>query len=85
MTGLQEKTTYRLVPFLFGDNRARDALQRKATGEATSEMVRETAGWTRPNLTLRMSILASIRPLLCGGSPFFLYSGDGRRFRRNSK
>ena len=38
------------------------ALQRKATGGATSEVVRETAGWTRPGLTLGTSTPASTRP-----------------------
>ena len=37
-------------------------LQRKATGGATSEVVRETAGWTRLGLTFRTSTLASTRP-----------------------
>ena len=63
------------------------ALQRKATGGATSEVVRETAGWTRPDLTLGTSTSASTRPSLCGGGPPSLCGGgpsslcgrDGRR------
>ena len=38
------------------------ALQKKATGGATSEVIRETAGWTRPSLTLGTSTPASTRP-----------------------
>ena len=38
------------------------ALQRKATGGATSEVIREMAGWIRPGLTLGMSTPASTRP-----------------------
>ena len=37
------------------------ALQRKATGKATSEVVKEMAGWTRPGLTLGISSPASTR------------------------
>ena len=37
------------------------ALQRKATRGATSEVIRKTAGWTWPGLTLEMSTLASTR------------------------
>ena len=40
IAGLREKTTYRSAPFPSGGGRARDALQRKATGGATSEVVR---------------------------------------------
>ena len=101
IAGLQEKTTYRSAPFPSGGSRARDALQRKATEGATSEVARETAGWTRPDLTLETSISASIRPPLCGGGPpplcgrgppslcgrgpFSLCGEDGRRSRRNSR
>ena len=38
------------------------ALQKKATRKATSEVVREMAGWTRPGLTLGTSTPASTRP-----------------------
>ena len=44
IVGLREKTTYRSTLFLSGRNRARDALQKKATKEATSKVVKETAG-----------------------------------------
>ena len=40
MAGSREKTTYRSAPFPSGGGGARDALQRKATGGATSEVVR---------------------------------------------
>ena len=93
MAGLREKTTYRSAPFSSGGGGAKDALQRKATGRATSELVRETAGWTRPDLTLGTSISASTRSPLCGGGPLFLYGRgpsslcgeDNRRSRRNSR
>ena len=39
------------------------ALQRKATGGATREVVRETAGWTRSGLTLGTSTSDSTRPV----------------------
>ena len=77
MAGSREKTTYRSAPFPSGGGGARDALQRKATGGATSKVVRETAGWTRSDLTLGTSTSASTRPSLCGG--------DGKRSRRNSR
>ena len=91
MAGLQEKTTYRSTPFLSGDSRAKNILQWKATGGARSGVVRETAGWMRPNPTLGTSTLASTGPLLCDGSPPSLYcrglsslcGGDSRRSRRN--
>ena len=91
--GSREKTTYRSAPFPSGGGGARDALQRKATGGATSEVVRETAGWTRPDLTLGTSTSASTRPPLCGGGPPSLCDGgpsslcseDGRKSRRNSR
>ena len=38
------------------------ALQRKATGGAMSKVVRETASWTRPGLTLGTLTSASTRP-----------------------
>ena len=38
------------------------ALQKKATGKATNKVVRETAGWTWPGLTLGTSISVSTRP-----------------------
>ena len=38
------------------------ALQRKATGGAMSKVVRETASWTQPGLTLETSTSASTRP-----------------------
>ena len=93
MAGLREKTTYRSAPFPSGGSGARDALQKKATRGATSEVVRETPGWTRPNLTLETLTSASIRPFLCGksplslcgGGPFSLYGKDGWRSRRNSR
>ena len=85
MAGLQKKTTYRSAPFPTGGDRARDALQKKATRGATSKVMRETAGWTRLDLTLGMSTSASTRPSLCGGGPSSLCGGDGRRSRRNSK
>ena len=85
MAGLQEKTTYRSAPFPSGGDGARDALQWKAIGGATSEVVRKTAGWTRPNLTLGTLTLASTRPPLYGGDPSSLYGGNGRSFRRNSR
>ena len=43
MAGLQEKTTYRSALFPSGGSRTRDALQKKATNGAISEVVRETA------------------------------------------
>ena len=43
MAGLQEKTTYKSTLFLFGDGRAKDALQKKAIRRATSKMVKDTA------------------------------------------
>ena len=93
IAGLQEKTTYRSTLFPTGGGRARDALQRKAIGGATSKVVRETAGWTRSDLTLGTSTSASTRPSLCGGGPpslcgggpSSLCGGDGRRSRRNSR
>ena len=93
IAGLQEKTTYRSAPFLFGGDRARDALQWKTTRGATSEVVKETASWTRLDLTLRTLISASTRPLLCERGPLFLYGrgpsslcgGDGRKSRYNSR
>ena len=85
MAGSQEKTTYRSAPFPSGGGGARDALQRKATGGATSKVVRETAGWTRSDLTLGTSTSASTRPSLRGGGPSSLCDGDGRRSRRNSR
>ena len=39
------------------------ALQKKATKKATNKVVKDTAGWTRLNLTLGMSISASTKPL----------------------
>ena len=93
MAGSQEKTTYRSAPFPSGGGGAGDASQRKITRGATSEVVKETAGWTRPDMTHKMSISASIRPLLCGGGPPSLCGGgpsslcdeDGRRSRHNSR
>ena len=93
IAGLREKTTYRLAPFLSGAGKARDVLQWKATRGATSEVVRQTAGWTRPNLTLATSTSASIRPppykggppSLCDGGPSSLYGGDGKKSRCNSR
>ena len=93
MAGLQKKTTYRSMPYPSSGGGARDALQRKATVRAISEIVRETAGWTRPDLTLGTSTSAFIRPLLWSGGPpsisgeglSFLCSGDGRSFRRHSR
>ena len=93
MAGSREKTTYKSAPFPSGGGGARDALQRKATVGATSKVVRETAGWTRPDLTLGTSTSASTRPPLCGGGlpflcgrgPFSLYGEDGRRSRYNSR
>ena len=38
-------------------------LQKKATGRATSKVVRETTGWTRLGLTLRTSTSTSTGPL----------------------
>ena len=40
IAGSQKKTTYRSAPFPSGGGGARDALQRKATRGATSEVVR---------------------------------------------
>ena len=85
IAGSRVKTTYRSAPFPSGGGGARDALQWKATRGATSEVVRETAGWTRPDLTLGTSTSASTRPSLCGGGPSSLCGGDGRRSRRNSR
>ena len=85
MAGSQEKTTYRSAPFPTGGGGARDALQRKAIGGATSKVVRETAGWTRSDLTLGTSTSASTRLFLYGGGPSSLCGGDGRRSRRNSR
>ena len=53
------------------------ALQRKATGRAVSKVVKETAGWMWPDLTLGTSTSAFTKPFLCGG--------DGKRSRRNSR
>ena len=93
MAGLREKTTYRSTLFPSDSSEARDALQKKATGGAASKLVRETAGWTRPNLTLGTLISASTRSFLCGrgllslygGGLSSLYSRNGRRSRRNSR
>ena len=101
MAGLQKKTTYRSAPFPSSGDGARDALEWKATRRVTSEVVRVTAGWTRPDLILWTSTSAFTRLLLCSEDPPFLCSGgssslcgrglsflcggDGRRFRRNSK
>ena len=91
IANLQKKTTYRSVPFLSGSDRAKDALQRKATRKATSKVVTETAGWTWLNLTLETSISAFIRPFLYDRGPFSLCSRglsslcdrNGKRSRRN--
>ena len=93
MAGLQERTTYKLVSFSSGSGRARDALQKKATGGATSKVVKETAGLTRLDLTLKTSISAFIRPLFCYRDPLSLcskglssiYNRVGRKSRRNSR
>ena len=93
MAGFREKTTYRSAPFLSGGGGARDALQRKATRGAISEVVRETTGWTWPDLIFGTSTSAFTKPPLCGGGPLSLCSGnpsflcgeDGRRSRRNSR
>ena len=44
MAGLRKKTTYRSTPFLTGGDKAKDALQRKATRGAINKVVKETAG-----------------------------------------
>ena len=53
MAGLQKKTIYRSIRFLSNGDRLRDALKKKATKEVMKKVVRETAGWTQPDLTLR--------------------------------
>ena len=53
MAGLQEKTTYRSAPFPSGGSGVGNALQKTTTEEATSKLVRETASWTWPDLTLK--------------------------------
>ena len=93
MAGLQEKTTYRSASFPSDGGETRDALQRKVTGGVTSEVVREMASWTRPDLTFGTLISTSTRPLLyggdlpslCGRALSFLCGEDGRRSRHNSK
>ena len=93
MAGLREKITYRSAFFFSDGGRARDALQAKATRRVTSKVVRETASRTRSSLTLGMSTLASTRlflysestPPLCGQGLSFLYDGDGKRSRYNSR
>ena len=93
MAGLQEKTTSKSMSFLFGDGKARDILQKKAIRGVTNKVVEETAGSTQPNLTLETSTSAFIKPSLydkglsslCDRDLFFLYAGDNKRFRRNSR
>ena len=69
------KITCRSTPFQIWWWGNPHALQRKATGGGTSEVVRETAGWTRPGLTLGTSTSASTEPSLCGGGTPSLCGG----------
>ena len=85
MAGLQKKTTYRSALFPTGGGGARETLQRKATKGAMSKVVKDTAGWTRSDLTLKISISASTRLFFCDGGLSFLCGGDGRRSRCNSR
>ena len=76
IAGLREKTTYRSAPFPSGGGRARDVLQRKATGEATSKVVRSwLAGCSQAWLSGRQHQL--LRSILSGGR--------GKRSRRDSR
>ena len=93
IAGLQEKTTYRLALFLFGGSGARNALQKKTTKRARSKVMRETASYTRQDVTLETSTSAFTRSLLYGrGPPFlcvgglsFLYGENGRKSKHNSR
>ena len=63
-TSFQEKTTCRLTLFQSGGDGITGcphALQKKATREVMSKVVREIASCMRPGLTLGISTLASIR------------------------
>ena len=76
IAGSREKTTYRSAPFPSGGGGARDALQKKATGGATSEVVRSRlAGRSQAWLLGRQHQL--LRSTLSGGR--------GKRFRRDSR
>ena len=73
MAGLQNKTTYRSALFPTGDGRVKDALQKKATKRATSEVVKETAGLTQSDLTLETLTLAFTRSFLYNKDSSSLY------------
>ena len=76
IAGSREKTTYRSAPFPSGGGGARDALQRKATGGATSKVVRSRlAGRSQAWLLGCQHQL--LRSTLSGGR--------GRRSRHNSR
>ena len=76
IAGSREKTTYRSAPFPSGGGRARDALQKKATGGATSEVLRSRlAGRSQAWFSGRQHQL--LRSTLSGGR--------GRRSRRDSR
>ena len=62
-------------------NQKRDphVLHKKVTKKVISKVIRQMAGWTWPNLTFRLSRLASIRLYLCDGGLSYLCGEDGKK------
>ena len=86
MASLQEKTTYKSALFPSGGSRARNALQKKVTRGAISEVVEEMASWIRPDLTIRTSTSAFTKSFLySGGLPFLFSRGLSFLYDRNGK
>ena len=76
IVSLQKKTTYRSTPFPSGGGKAKDTLQKKTTGEATSKVMRNWLA-KRSQAWLSGCQHQLLRSTLSGGR--------GRRSRRDSK